>query len=375
MQSPRELRRCLSSLLPNSHPWPSPGGPPAGGGANSETEGGRPSPGGGTAIAISRIVAPPQRSRATRAFSSGDRRGGRPQERPSFSRRTRGAAIRSLIAGRSILAAQAMTASTTSGSGPEGSNPSATVTSSQWCLRSSSMTSKVSRMPLRASRSKATYDAVSGTRSLGAEPDWPKPRAASRLRSGGAETWPARLGVGSNPSVPGLRTSVTTTSNGQVATSDSAPSTASLHRPAVRQDAVQRLPHVILVVGDENARGSRRASQAERGGATLGPPGSPRERARARPFRRLQRRAPRSGPAPRGAPHPAPSPRAPPRAGGAPAAPVSAAAVARALRRGAPPRWRGGGEPGQQWDRPSTLRSRAPPRGRWGRATSSPCAP
>ena len=72
------------------------------------------------------------------SLSSGERRGGRPQERPSCSSRKRAAAIRSLMASRSILAAQAMTARTTSAAGSERSKPSETVTSSQWSRDSSS---------------------------------------------------------------------------------------------------------------------------------------------------------------------------------------------------------------------------------------------
>ena len=65
-----------------------------------------------------RIVRPARGSPAIRRMSAAVRRGGRPQDRPSAARRSRAALIRSLIASRSILAAQAITASTTSAAGP-----------------------------------------------------------------------------------------------------------------------------------------------------------------------------------------------------------------------------------------------------------------
>jgi hypothetical protein len=58
------------------------------------------------------------------------------------------------MAMRSIFAAHAMTARITSAAGPSREKPSATVTISTPQRRSSSTTSNVSRIPLRAKRSR-----------------------------------------------------------------------------------------------------------------------------------------------------------------------------------------------------------------------------
>jgi hypothetical protein len=84
---------------------------------------------------------------------SAERRAGLPHFLPSASTRSRAAEMRSLMARRSILAAQAMTARTTSAAGPSKANPSLTDTSSTPWTRNSSITSKVSRMPERVSLS------------------------------------------------------------------------------------------------------------------------------------------------------------------------------------------------------------------------------
>ena len=63
-----------------------------------------------SATAISRIECPVRRSSPIRFRSPSVGRGGRPQARPSAASRSRAALIRSLMARRSILAAQAMTA-------------------------------------------------------------------------------------------------------------------------------------------------------------------------------------------------------------------------------------------------------------------------
>jgi len=97
----------------------------------------------------------------------------RPHDRPSASTRSLAAEMRSLMARRSILAAQAMTARTTSAAGPSRAKPSLTDTSSTPCARNSSMTSNVSRMPERVSRSSLkTYRRRTSP-----------PRASARTRS------------------------------------------------------------------------------------------------------------------------------------------------------------------------------------------------
>jgi hypothetical protein len=68
--------------------------------------------------------------------------------------RSRAAAIRSLVASCSIFAAHAMTAMITSACGPFRSKPSATLTRSTPCARSSSSVESVSAIPVLVSRSR-----------------------------------------------------------------------------------------------------------------------------------------------------------------------------------------------------------------------------
>ncbi len=87
------------------------------------------------------------------ATVSGSILGGRPQEPPSASIRSRAAAIRSPSANLSILAAQAITEMMISAAGPLKSNPSATLTTSIPAVRSPSRVVNVSAMPVRVRQS------------------------------------------------------------------------------------------------------------------------------------------------------------------------------------------------------------------------------